>query len=112
MVLSLAKLTNSRLAYQLNFSIIACRSNSFPFTNHDSNQITITRQSVASVSFIMTKSVKFAKSTYLRSICPEKSDLSYVYRSAKFDVKFFNFFCSLFYFVLLSVRKVSYIGER
>jgi len=39
--------------------------------------------------------------------------LSYVYRSAKFDAKFFNFFARLFiYFFLLSVQKVSDIGER
>jgi len=35
---------------------------------------------------------------------------SYVYRSAKFDAKFFNIFARLF--ILLSVRKVSYIDER
>jgi len=38
--------------------------------------------------------------------------LSYVYRSAKFDAKFFNFFARLFIFILLSVRKVSSIDER
>jgi len=36
--------------------------------------------------------------------------LSYIYRSAKFGVKFFNFFVRLF--ILFSVRKVSYIGKR
>jgi len=36
--------------------------------------------------------------------------LSYVYRSAKFDAKFFNFFSRLI--ILFSVQKVSYIGER
>jgi len=35
--------------------------------------------------------------------------LSYVYRSAKFDGKFFNFFARLF--ILLSVRNVSYIDK-
>jgi len=40
-----------------------------------------------------------------------KLGLSYVYRFAKLDAKFFNFFARLFIFILFSVRKVSYVGD-
>jgi len=37
----------------------------------------------------------------------------FLYRSAKFDAKYFNFsLACLFYFILLLVQKVSYFGER
>jgi len=62
------------------------------------------------IILIVVMSTELQQTDHRACLGENNFNLSYVYRSAKFGAKFFNFFVRLF--ILFSVRKVSYIGKR